>query len=106
MTVLDEFRIRVSIANHNLKRKLAEILIKLASKFDQEVVRDAKIGLKFRCNLEKYIPNDNQFHHFAMTVDCHIKRNNQKKQKKISEKYYVDGNLVKSKEKNTCKKNK
>jgi hypothetical protein len=100
MILIDEFRIRVSIASNTFRRNLADILIKLASKFDQEVVKNAVIGLKIGCSIQKYIPKDNQWHHFAMTIDCYVKRNkNNKKKKRVSKKIFIDGNLTREENK-------
>lgn len=94
MTLIDEFRIRTSIAHNQCRAKLASFLIDLASKLDEVVVKNAIVGLKTAFSIQKYVPKDNQWHHFAITIDCWVKRNNQnKKRRKYNRKIFIDGEL-------------
>lgn len=99
MTQLDEFRLRVSIANNQLKRRLADFLITLATYFDQERVKQCNIGLKTTIHLEKYVPNDGKWHHFAQTLDCWIQRDGKKKKKRVTKQTFIDGVMVRDKKK-------
>lgn len=84
-----------------MRKLIARILVFLLSKIDPSTFRSCVVDKKFTVEFQRYVPNDNKWHHVAYTIDCYIKRN---KKDKVSDKYisnlYLDGLKVYSKKKN------
>jgi len=84
---IDELKLRTELAQVSWKRKLAKKLINIVSKLDNQVFLSSSIDSKYSLNLRRYVPQDGEWHHFAHTVDCWIRFNEEIKNEKI----YVDG---------------
>ena len=91
MLLINNFRVQVFIAYHKIKANIASFLIKIVSLLDQEVVKNAIVGLKTAISIQKYVPADDKWHHFDLTLQCWVKRNKKKTMRKVKKNIFIDG---------------
>lgn len=89
---IDEVRVRSMIAQNNFKERLATFFIKIACFFAREHIKKMCVGKNIEIELESHIPNDEKWHHVAMTVEYWIKLSKDFKQDHKDETIlYIDG---------------
>lgn len=74
-----------------MKTKLVTWLIKLANLIDENLVKSCDFNKRIVVDLQKYIPPDNKFHSFNLSISGHMKFPTEEA---IDEEVYVDGLLV------------
>lgn len=85
--MIDEFRVRMFGLPSKIRKNLAKFLIKLISKLDDQELVACTIYEEVKIKFKYYVPQDNNWHHYAYTVDMWVNL----KEKVKNRKHYVDG---------------
>jgi len=90
--LIDEFRMRSSKPYKKFKMWAVSVLKNWLGKLDNFELKKCSIDKDVSFTISKFIPDDNKWHHIALTIDYQIKlQANDLKEEKIEDAFYLNG---------------